>query len=403
MRRFTLLAVLPLLCTLTGADWLQFRGNQHNSVAEAKLPTSWDLASGKNVAWTADLPGRGPSSPIVVKDRVIITASEGARQDKLHVLAFDANTGKELWRRRFWATGRTLCHPESAIAAPTPASDGERIFAFYSSNDLACLDLDGDLLWYRGLAYDYPKAGNDVGMSSSPVVAGNTVVVQVENQGDSFAAGLDVKTGVERWRIARAPEANWSSPIALQTNTGWQVILQSGEKLVAVEANTGKQVWESQLACSGITSTVLSDGKLLVPANGVTALQLGDPSATPEVLWDANKIATSGSSPVASDGCIYALNRAGVLTCADTKTGEVLYQLRLKGPVWATPVIANGHLYMVSFEGAAHVVELGKPTSGDKGKIVFEADFGEKIQGTPAVAGNALFIRSDKHLWKIAE
>jgi outer membrane protein assembly factor BamB len=121
------------------------------------------------------------------------------------------------------------------------------------------------------------------------------------------------------------------------------------------------------------------------------------------VLWDANKIATSGSSPVASDGYVYALNRAGVLTCADVKTGEVSYQLRLKGPVWATPVIANNHLYMVSFEGVAHVVELGKPANGDNGKVVFDMEFGEKIQGTPAVAGNALFIRSDKHLWKIAE
>jgi outer membrane protein assembly factor BamB len=355
------------------------------------------------VAWTADLPGRGPSSPIVVKDRVIITASEGARQDKLHVLAFDANTGKELWRRRFWATGRTLCHPESAIAAPTPASDGERIFAFYSSNDLACLDLDGNLLWYRGLAYDYPKAGNDVGMASSPVVAGETVVVQVENQGDSFAAGLDVKTGIERWRIARDPQANWSSPTAFPTNNGWQVLLQSGAKLVSVDANTGKQAWEYKLACSETTSTVVADGKLYVPANGVTALELGDSNATPQVLWDANKIATSGSSPVASDGYVYALNRAGVLTCADVKTCEVSYQLRLKGPVWATPVIANNHLYMVSFEGVAHVVELGKPANGDKGKVVFDMEFGEKIQGTPAVAGNALFIRSDKHLWKIAE
>jgi outer membrane protein assembly factor BamB len=253
------------------------------------------------------------------------------------------------------------------------------------------------------LAYDYPKAGNDVGMSSSPTVAGETVVVQVENQGDSFAAGLDVETGIERWRVARDPLANWSSPVALESKDGWQVLLQSGEKLVALDAMTGKQVWDFKLACSEITSTAVQGDKLYVPANGVTALEVSENSSAPELLWDANKIATSGSSPVVHDECVYALNRAGVLTCADVKSGEVLYQLRLKGPGWATPIIANGHLYMVSFEGAAHVVALGHPADGDKGKVVFNMEFGEKIQGTPAVSGNALFIRSDTHLWKIAE
>jgi outer membrane protein assembly factor BamB len=403
MPRYVILILTLALPALTGADWLQFRGNQHNSIADANPPTSWDVESGKNIAWTADLPGRGPSSPIVVQDRVIVTASDGVRQDKLYVLAFDAQTGKELWRRRFWATGRTLCNPESAVAAPTPASDGERIFAFYSSNDLACLDVDGNLLWYRGLAYDYPQAGNDVGMSSSPVVAGETVVVQIESQGDSFAAGLDVQTGLERWRVQRAQRANWSSPVAFESATGWQVLLQSVEKLTAFDALTGKQLWDYKLASSEITSTVVAAGKLFAPANGVTALELSENSSAPKLLWDANKITTSGSTPVVYDGCVYALNRAGVLTCADAKTGDVLYQLRLKGPVWATPVIAAGRLYMVSSAGEARVVELGHPAAGDKGQVVFATEFGERIQGTPAVSGNALFIRSDKHLWKIAE
>jgi outer membrane protein assembly factor BamB len=246
--RKLLLVLIPFsLLLLAGAEWRQFRGNSANSVAATTLPTEWDVATKKNIAWQADLPGRGPSSPILVAGRVIVTASDGPRQDKLHVLCFDAATGKERWRRQFWATGRTLCHSESSIAAPTPASDGQRIFAFYSSNDLACLDLDGNLLWYRGLAFDYPKAGNDVGMSSSPVVVGDTVVVQVENQGDSFAAGLDTATGRERWRIARDPRANWSSPTSVATKEGPLVLLQDLEKLTALEPRSGKQVLPIQL------------------------------------------------------------------------------------------------------------------------------------------------------------
>ena len=159
-----------------------------NSVSpDAQPPAEWSET--KNVAWKVELPGRGPSSPIVVGDRVIVTCSSGVKQDRLHVLCFDAKDGKRLWERQFWATGRTLSHPASANAACTPASDGKLIFAFYSSNDLACLDLDGNLKWFRGLAYDFPHAGNDVGMSSSPLVVGDVVVAQVECQGDSFAAG----------------------------------------------------------------------------------------------------------------------------------------------------------------------------------------------------------------------
>jgi outer membrane protein assembly factor BamB len=164
--------------TANAADWAQFRGPAGTSVAaDAKLPTSFNVADNQNVAWRADLPGRGPSSPIVIADRVVVTCSDGPLQEKLIVACFDAKSGKSLWRRQFWATGRTYSHPDSANAAPTPASDGKRIYAFYSSNDMVCLDLDGNLQWFRGLAFDYPKAGNDVGMASSPVVVDDTVVV----------------------------------------------------------------------------------------------------------------------------------------------------------------------------------------------------------------------------------
>ncbi len=208
--------VVSLLC---GADWLHFRGSDNRGVAPtARLPVSWSPdKDGKphNIAWKSPLVGRGVSSPIVVDGRVIVTAASGFRQDRLHVLCFSVATGERLWERQFWATGRTLCHPTSSVAAPTPASDGHLIFALFSSNDLACLDLDGNLRWYRGLTHDYPTAANDVGMSSSPLVIGDTVIVQIENKGDSFAAGLLAATGQTRWKQAREQEMNWVSPTVL--------------------------------------------------------------------------------------------------------------------------------------------------------------------------------------------
>ncbi|HEX5105111.1 MAG TPA: PQQ-binding-like beta-propeller repeat protein, partial [Pirellulaceae bacterium] len=355
----------------------------------------------ENVAWKQPLPGRGVSGPIVIKDRVVVTASSGpVKEDKLHVLCFDAESGKQLWHRQFWATGRPYHHPTSSNAAPTPASDGERIFAFYSSNDLVCLDLDGNLLWYRGLAFDWPKAGNDVGMSSSPLVIGDTVVVQVENQGDSFAAGLDTATGETRWRVSRPNKANWVSPAAFRGNSGKDaVLLQSGDGLTAYDAKSGEQLWKYDVACAGIPSVTAAGDRIYLPANGLTALDVAAGSTSPSLAWDSNRLSPGNASPVVLGDRVYLLAKAGVLNCGDAATGDLLWQERLKGTFWATPVIANGHAYCVNQDGQCLVVNL----AGEKGEVVHTAEIGEGFFGTPAVAGNGLYLRGEKHLWKIAE
>ena len=100
-----------------------------------------------------------------------------------------------------------MTHTKTSVAASSPASDGERIYALYSSNDLICLDLEGNLKWLRGLTSDYPNASNSLGMASSVVIAAGTVVVQVENDSESFAAGIDPDTGINRWKIDRPKKA----------------------------------------------------------------------------------------------------------------------------------------------------------------------------------------------------
>ena len=382
-------------------DWRQFRGTQQSSVAEsAKLPTTWDIKDGTNVAWTAELPGRGPSSPIVVDGRVIVTASTGAAQDRLHVLCFDADSGKQLWHRQFWATGRCFTHPQSSTAANTPASDGERIFAFFSSNDLVCLDLDGNLQWYRGLALDYPKAGNDAGMGSSPLVIGDTVITQVEAQGDSFATGINTATGESRWVKQRQPEMNWSSPVELRGESGKSLaLLQDSKGVVAIDPGTGDEVWKFAQPCDAISSASVGDGRIILASKGITALRASVDSPTVDVLWSENKLSPGAASAVAHDDRVYTIDRAPVLTCANAKNGKTLWQQRLKGAFWATPVIAGEHMYCVSFEGDCQVVKLGK----SKAEVVATNSFGETLQASPAVADNAMYIRSDKHLWKISE
>lgn len=394
-------AVLLVVASTTfAADWRQFRGTDSTGIAAKEvLPTSFSPT--ENVAWKAKLPGRGISGPIIVSNRVYVTASSGKNQDRLHVLAFDAETGKDLWERQFWATGRTMCHPKMAVATPQPASDGQRIFAFYSSNDLACLDLDGNLLWFRGLGLDFPNASNSLGMSSSPVVIGDTVIVQVESDSESFAAGLDVVTGQQRWKIDRPKMSNWTSPGVFKGPTPAEdmVLLQSGKGLTAYNAHDGKQVWSYDNGASTIPSTGINGEFVLIPSNGLTALKIDGVSKNPKQLWNESKLGPGTSSPIVHEGNVYILNK-GVLTCAAVETGKTLWQLRVKGDggFSATPVLANGHLYVINENGGVTVVKLG----GEKGEVVGGGELGETVLGTPGISNGGLFVRSDAHLWKIA-
>ncbi len=390
-------------CLPAAADWRQFRGNDNTNIStEKNIPITW--TDTENTAWKIPLPGRGASGPIVVGDKVIVTCSSGPTHGRMHIVCYSTNTGKQVWHRQFWATGRTLSHPSSCNASPTPASDGRHVFAFYSSNDLVCLDLDGNLIWYRGLAHDYPAAGNDVGMASSPLVIGNTVIVQVENQGNSFAAGIDTATGKTRWRKPRDRTANWASPIVWRgaVREKDRVLLQSpASGMVALDPYSGEQRWKFKTTCPGIPSAVVAGEVILLPSNGVTALRPEADADEPEVLWQSGRLNLSGASPVTDQGRLYVLSRS-VLNCADAKTGKQIWQLRLAGGrYWATPVAINNHLYVINYDGKVQVVKIGADV--DQGKIVGRSDFGEMIQASPAVSGGAMYVRSDGHLWKISK
>lgn len=388
-------------------DWPMFRGPGGRSVGQADgLPLEWSVADGKNIAWQADLPGRGVSGPIVVDRKVVVTASSGPNRDRLHVVAFDVESGEQLWHRQFWATGKSLCHSTSANAAPTPASDGERIFAFYSSNDLIALDLDGNLLWMRGLEMDYPGAGNAVGMSSSPVVVGEVVVVQSEAQGNSFVVALDRQLGKTRWDLQRPKSSNWCSPISIDAEYTVDkqpaIVLQSSEGLGLYRADSGERLLKIETACEIIPS-VTFDKYLYAPSNGIQVFDIMSAGLDDkdQPIWEESKLQPGSPSPVVADNQVFVINRSGVLSCGSAEAKEVVWKLRLGGRFWATPVLVGKHLYCINAEGKSFVVELGE--HGEKGRIVAENDFGEDVLGSPAVADNGLFVRSHSHLWKIAK
>ena len=399
MRSLALTFLLTLLTTLAApaADWRQFRGPHGNSVADdAAGPALTDASS---IAWKIALPGRGLSSPIIVGDRIFVTAASGPRFERLHVLCFNAKDGTQRWERTFWSTGRTMTHDKTSVAASTPVSDGERLFAIFSSNDLVCLDLDGNLLWLRGLTRDYPNASNSLGMASSPIILDGLLLAQVENDSESFAVAIDLASGLNRWKIARPKMANWTSPSVVQTAGQSVVVLQSGNGLVAVDPRTGTTAWEFLEGASTIPSSTASGDTLYVPSKGLAALRPEGPGKTPRLLWRNNQLAPGTASPVAVGDRVYAVNAAGVLNCGNAATGDRLWQLRLKGPFSATPLFAAGKLYFINEKGLAQVVDTTKP----EGEIVSELNLGETILGTPSLSSGALYLRSDGHLWKLGK
>ena len=388
--------------TMLQADWPQFRGPQASSVnRNAVLPVEFAGEDNKNIAWKIDMPGRGVGGPILIGDQVIATSSAGVDQRRIYVTSVSQKDGKVLWQQEMVARGRPFCHPTSANAAPTPASDGKRIFAFFSSNDLVCYDLDGALLWYRALAIDYPKAGNDVGMSSSPIVADGVVMVQVECQGDSFVAGIDAETGKILWKNDRLREANWASPTVAKLPSGESIfVVQSMKTLEGLSPKTGQQLWTHDLRCSTIPSTAVADGKLFVPAKGMTTFALGSPDQAPAKLWDNSKLSSSTSSPLVSEEKIYCVNRS-ILIRANGATGEIEWQLRLPeaGSIWSSPVLGKTHLYLFTEDGHCFVVDV----TGTEGVIAATNALGDGVLGSPALSDNSLFVRSANSLWKIAK
>jgi outer membrane protein assembly factor BamB len=380
------------------ADWLNFRGPSGSGISTDCDALTTELSK-ETVAWKVSLPGRGLGSPVVIGDKLILTAATGPEQKQLHVLCFSAQDGSRIWERKFWATGRTMCHSKTCVAAPSPASDGRSIFALFSSNDLIAMDLEGNVKWIRGLTVDYPNASNSLGMSSSPIVAGDTLVIQIENDSESFAAGLDTDSGLNRWKIDRPKAANWTSPVLITIDSAEVAALQSSKGLLGVQPKTGSKIFEYQYGAATIPSSVASGDTIFIPSNGLTAVKASTDGAGVAKIWNEGAQRPGTASPIVIGENVYTINGAGVLTCANASSGERLWRVRLKGPFSSSPVAAGNHLYVFNEKGIGQCVDL----TGEEGKVISEFELGETILSTPSLSDNALYIRSDKTLWKFAK
>jgi outer membrane protein assembly factor BamB len=400
----TAVAVCAMLVSVAPASaqsqWLAFRGDGGRGEAmKSKPPTDFDVPAGKNLAWKTATTGRGIGGPLVIGDLVVVTGCDGEDERDIHIEGFNAKTGKREWVRSMRSTGRPYTHPTSANASPTPASDGQRIFALFSSCDLVCVDLQGRLQWFRGLAIDHPKTGNDISMSSSPAVIDGVVVVQLENQGDSFVAGLDAQSGETLWQMPRDRQSNWATPLPITIGDGRSAfVLQDGGNLMIVDARTGKVEHDFAIKCDRTASASYAAPMIIVPGEETVALRT-DSSGVEEV-WRSNKLRPQRCSPVIADGKVY-MGRGSVLIAGNLVDGEVVWQKRLPGveTVWATPVATGSGIFVLDANGNVAVVR----DDGDSAEVISQPVIGESILASPAVVGDALFLRTERAVIKIAE
>lgn len=395
LRVVQLLVVACLFIQPSKAEINQFRGPGGDTTGQFPL----DLSQSGIIQWTIDLPGQGLSSPVIAGNNVIITSSSGPEEKSLHILCFDQSNGQLKWERRLLATGRTMCHEKTAVAAPTPVVGDQHIFALFSSNDLVCLDFDGNLKWLRGLTVDYPNASNSLGLASSPIFVDGVLVVQIENDSESFAAGIDPSNGKNLWKINRPKAANWTSPIAIPYKNSAAVALQSSKGITTVAPRTGQTLWSFGKGASTIPSSTVYKDVLYVPSNGITALDLKGGEEVPgDVLWNSRRLRPSTPSPIVTQFGVFTVNNAGVLTCGSLTNGERLWDLRLKGPFSATPLVFENYLLFVSEKGLVQIVK----TFPNEGIITSSLDLQEMILCTPIADKGQVFLRSDSKLWKLS-
>ncbi len=402
MKRLLALALASLPFPAPASDWPQFRGpDSTGTAADASIPAT------PKIEWTAPLPGRGLASPIIIGKRVFVTCSSGPKQERLHVFCFNFEDGAKLWERQLKATGRTMSHPKTSIAACTPCSDGKRVFALFSSNDLAAFDLEGNLLWLRALTVDYPNVSNSLGMASSPIVVGETLVTVIENDSESYTVGIDVKTGRNLWKLDRPKAANWSSPVPWRADAKSPaiVVLQSSKGLTGVDPVSGSVLWDYTEGASTSSSSVVAQGVIFSPSNGITALAPHADGSAPGQVWRSKQLNPATISPVVLDGKLFAFNSAGVLSTADIETGDGKWKLRLTGPFSGSPVGANGRLIAVNEKGLVQIVDITAPEGALAGKLQLPLKDGSKemILSTPALSGKHVFIRADSALWRLGE
>ncbi len=407
--RLALAANLLLASRTPGADWTEFRGPTGQGLAAEKdLPVEWSPTA--NIAWKVPVPGSGWSSPIVLAGRVYLTAAvpvQGKAGDQsLRALCLDAANGKTLWDRAVFfqdGTRSPRIHGKNSHASPTPLTDGEHLYVHFGHQGTSCLDLKGNIVWSnRTLTYSPVH-----GAGGSPILVDDLLVFSCDGGDRRFVVALDRTTGKVRWktnREANAPKKfSFSTPLLIEVKGQKQIVSPGSNVVCAYEAATGKEIWRVRYdGYSVIPRPVYGHGLVFLSSgyDSPTVLAIrpdgtGDLTET-NVAWTLKKGAPHTPSPLLVGDELYLVSDGGIATCVDARTGTEHWQKRLGGAFSASPLYADGKIYFQSEDGTTTVVAAGTTF-----KQLGRNALGERSLASFAAADGALFVRTDKNLYRI--
>ncbi len=441
----TLVAVFAwglCLTAMAGAqNWPAFRGLNSSGLYQGPPPpVAWNGLDGINIVWKTPLPGFGHSSPVVWGDRVFVTSAvsrdpragfeneatsgrpvaiDAGAEQSWKVIALDKKSGKILWETTphegVQKIGR---HPKASHADATPVTDGSHLFVFLGSEGLYTYDLDGHLLWKQDLGV--LDAGY-VGMpqfqwstASSPIIYRNLVILQCDSRKDSFMAAYDLTTGERAWFQPRDENPSWATPVIFEGKNRAELLTSSPHYYRGLDPNTGKELWRFfDEADVKVPTPVVGNGLAFFMGGGPRGRQFyairpggegdislkGEESESEHIAWKADKGAPYTPTPIFSDDFLYVLSDQGVLTRYNAGTGRRAQRKRVPatgGAFSASPVIANGLLYLASQDGDVHVVRA------DSELVLVQTNpVGEVLMATPALSEGMIFLRGSAHLFAI--
>jgi outer membrane protein assembly factor BamB len=400
-----------LVADLRASDWPQFRGPLGNGHADAtNLPTTWNETT--NVAWKTAIPGKGWSSPSLVGGQLYLTTAlpvvEGDAEgpQSLRALCVDAASGRIVWNSELFRqpADAPKPHTKNSHASPTPLVENDRVYVHFGHAGTACLDLAGKAIW-KNTEHGYePVHGN----GSSPVLVEGLLIFSCDGADDPYVVALDASSGQERWRFQRESEApnkfSFSTPTVIEVGGQKQLITPGSGVVNALDPSTGREIWRCMYGAgySVIPKPVFGNGLLYIATgyNAPTVMAIrpdgqGDVTES-HVVWTVKKAAPHTPSLLLVGEELYMVSDKGIVSCLEALTGSEYWQERVGGGFSASPLYADGKIYIQSEEGPAIVIRPGK-----KFEKLADAGFKERTLASYAVGDKALFIRTEGNLYRV--
>ena len=427
MQRWLSVPIFVLSISLqVHADWPAFLGGlKRGEASKFQPPSEWSETKG--IAWQVPLAGHGQSSPVVVADRVYVTAIEGPMKEKNLVSCFDLTSGQMLWQHESQSSLPAKNVVYTSRAAPTPVADASGAFAFFESGNLIAYDPDGEVRWQRDLLKDYGRYQGQFGLGGSLAQLDDCLFVLADNEGPAYIAAISKQTGGTLWKSDRASRTAWSSPMIVSVDGMPQVVISSAGTIDGYSPENGDLLWTYQdVGGNTVASPVpVGDATFLIGAspgrngeasegakqsNLLMKVVKTDDGYRPEVIWRNEKATSSFGSPIAHQGHAYYTNRAGVVYCLGLETGETVFTARLAESNWATPIGIDDRVYFFGKSGVTTVLKAG----GENEKITENrlwdssggggggpGGFGGEIQYGVAALPDGFIVRTGSRLFRI--